>query len=1120
MNLKLKIHCITALSAAILGAASALPVYAASASHLSVPSASALSETSAATVRVDRAASHSGSALSPVDYVSTLVGTMSKREFSTGNTYPAVARPWGMNFWTPMTGVMGDGWTYSYTADKINGFKQTHQPSPWMNDYGQFVIMPATVSSDFEADKRASWFSHKAETATPYYYSVYLADHDVFTEMTATERAAAFRITYPEKELSYLIVDAFDTGSYIKVIPEENKIIGFTTKNCGGVPLNFKNWFVVSSDTPFEYVSTVTDGGKVSSETEAVSFHSGAVVGFRTVRGQKVNLKVASSFISLEQAELNLAELGDGDFDRIKREGKDRWNEVLGRIKVEDNDIDRLRTFWSCLYRALLFPRDLSEVDADGRRMHYSPYNGDVLPGYMFADTGFWDTFRSLFPLLNLVYPDQNVKIQEGLVNDYLESGFLPEWASPGHRPCMVGNNSASVVADAYIKGLRGYDIEKLWEAVVRDANSVHPTVSSSGRLGWQYYNELGYVPCDVGINESAARTLEYAYDDWCIWQLGLALGKPEKEIAVYRDRALNYRNLYLASESLMCGRKADGSFNLPLNPYKWGGDFTEGNALQYTWSVFHDPYGLMSLMGGEDAFNAALDNVFNMPPIFDDSYYGSTIHEIREMQVMNMGNYAHGNQPIQHMLYLYDWGGQPWKAQSRIREVMDKFYTSAPDGYCGDEDNGQTSAWYVFSALGFYPVCPATDQYDIGTTLFRKVTISLPSGKELVIEAPGNSRENCYISSMTVNGKPYSKMYFTHGQLTGGSHIVFKMSPEPNKSLGEKVSDRPYSMSGKPVEIKMKDQGIDRSAWIYVPSGVAGSNTVADAAVAAGSRTVADAAAGRAAGSSTVADAAAGRAAGSHAVATDSKTVKKNGKGGMPLVVVLHGYGGTAMRDGLRFKELADRYGFAVCWPQGAKDGTGHNCWNVGYPFQSDYSIDDTKFLRNLIGLLSRDYGVNPDNVFLTGMSNGGEMCYKMAAEHPETFSAIASIAGLTLNSMSVNYSKPVPFMEVHGTDDKVSNWDGDPENRGGWGAYLSVPAAVGHIIAANHAVEVGEESVPSKSKEVILHTYKGGLPAWKGGPSADVLLYEVIGGDHSWSEHSLDTCALVWDFFSRYLR
>ena len=736
--------------------------------------------------------------MDPVDHVSVLVGTMSKHSLSTGNTYPAIARPWGMNFWTPQTGTMGDGWTYCYTADKIRGFKQTHQPSPWINDYGQFAIMPVTGKAVFNQDERASWFSHKAEEAKPYYYSVYLADHDVYVELTPTERAAAFRITYPEDESPYLVVDAFDNGSYVKVIPEKNQIIGYTTKNSGGVPANFRNWFVIESDVPFEYVRTVSDGGCQSEELESQSSHSGAVVGFRLSEDRKVNLKVSSSFISADQAMVNMEELGDGDFDRLKDEGRVRWNEVLGRIKVEDDNIDNIRTFYSCLYRSVLFPRTLTETTSEGELVHYSPHTGEVCPGYFFTDTGFWDTFRCLFPLLNLVYPEMNEKMQEGLVNAYKESGFLPEWASPGHRGCMVGNNSASVVADAYVKGIRGYDIETLWEAVKHGANAAHPHVPSSGRLGWDWYNRLGYVPCDVGINESAARTLEYAYDDWCIYTLGKALGKSEDEIGVYRERALNYRNLYRREVSLMSGRKADGKFPENFSPLKWGGDFTEGNALHYTWSVFHDPAGLIELMGGDDAFNANLDKVFEIPPHFDDSYYGFTIHEIREMQIMNMGNYAHGNQPIQHMLYLYNWSGQPWKAQQRIREVMNKFYTCNPDGYCGDEDNGQTSAWYVFSALGFYPVCPATDQYILGTPLFKKVEVSLPGGKSLSINAPDNGKDNCYISGMKVNGKKYTRTYLEHDLLKKGAVINFTMADEPTKNRSVSQQDRPYSFSNE----------------------------------------------------------------------------------------------------------------------------------------------------------------------------------------------------------------------------------------------------------------------------------------------------------------------------------
>ncbi len=728
----------------------------------------------------------------PVDYVSTLVGTLSKYSLSTGNTYPAVALPWGMNFWVPQTGKMGDGWQYTYSADKIRGLKQTHQPSPWINDYGQFAVMP-TVGTVFDENKRASWFSHKAEKATPYYYSVYLADYDVTAEMAPTMRAAHMRFTYPATDEARLVVDAFDKGSYVKVIPDENKIIGYTTRNSGGVPANFKNYFVMVFERPFDYVAVVKDSLILESSKEIDCDHAGAIVGWKTRRGEQINVCVASSFISYEQAERNLKELSTSGFEGTKNAARDCWNEVLGKIEIEDTDIDRLRTFYSCLYRSVLFPRSFYEIDEKGNPVHYSPYNGQVRPGYMFTDTGFWDTFRCLFPLLNLVYPSMNEKMQEGLVNTYLESGFLPEWASPGHRNCMVGNNSASIVADAYMKRRRQYDIEELWKAVVHGANAVHPDVKSTGRLGYEYYNKLGYVPCDVKINESAARTLEYAYDDWCIYQLGKALGKPKKEIDIYAKRAMNYRHLFDKDHRLMRGKKQDGTFQSPYNPLKWGDAFTEGNAWHYTWSVFHDVEGLITLMGGREHFNNMLDSVFNLPPIYDDSYYGFPIHEIREMQIMNMGNYAHGNQPIQHMIYLYGFSGQPWKTQYWIREVMNRMYSAAPDGYCGDEDNGQTSAWYVFSALGFYPVCPATDQYVLGTPLFKKATLHLENGKEVVIQTSSAER---YIDRMTFNGSEYTKNYLTHKDLNNGGRLEFKMSAQPNYQRGTSAEDAPYSFS------------------------------------------------------------------------------------------------------------------------------------------------------------------------------------------------------------------------------------------------------------------------------------------------------------------------------------
>ena len=732
----------------------------------------------------------------PVEYVSPLVGTQSTFELSTGNTYPAIARPWGMNFWTPQTGKMGDGWQYVYTANKIRGFKQTHQPSPWINDYGQFVIMPVVGSPEFDQDKRASWFSHKGEIAKAYYYKVYLAEHDVVTELTPTDRAALFRFTFPENDHSYIVVDALDKGSYVKVIPEENKIIGYTTKNSGGVPDNFKNYFIIQFDKPFTYKATFADGTLSEGNVEQQANHAGAVIGFKTKKGEIVHAKVASSFISYEQAAINMKELGNDSFDTLVQKGKEAWNDVLSKIEVEGGNLDQYRTFYSCLYRSLLFPRKFYELDANGKVVHYSPYNGQVLPGYMYTDTGFWDTFRCLFPFLNLMFPSVNKEMQEGLINTYKESGFFPEWASPGHRGCMVGNNSASVLVDAYMKGVKVEDLKTLYEGLIHGTENVHPKASSTGRLGYEYYNELGYVPYDVKINENAARTLEYAYDDWCIYKLAKDLKRPKKEIDLFAKRAMNYKNLFDKETNLMRGKNKDGKFMAPFSPLKWGDAFTEGNSWHYSWSVFHDPQGLIDLMGGKDVFIQMLDSVFAVPPIFDDSYYGGVIHEIREMTVMNMGNYAHGNQPIQHMIYMYNYAGEPWKAQYWLRQVMNRMYTPGPDGYCGDEDNGQTSAWYVFSALGFYPVCPGTTQYVMGAPLFKKATLHFENGKSLVINAPANSAENFYIKSLKFNGQNYTKNYLDHNDLMKGAVLDIEMDDQPNKQRGIQTTDFPYSFS------------------------------------------------------------------------------------------------------------------------------------------------------------------------------------------------------------------------------------------------------------------------------------------------------------------------------------
>jgi predicted alpha-1,2-mannosidase len=730
----------------------------------------------------------------PVDLVNPLMGSQSVFSLSNGNTYPAIALPWGMNFWVPQTGKMGDGWIYTYNAEKIRGFKQTHQPSPWINDYGQFSIFPETGKPKIDEDSRASWFSHKAETVSPYYYKVYLADYDVSVEIAPTERAASFRFTFPETDSACIIIDAFDQGSYIKILPSENSIIGYSTKNSGGVPANFRNYFVIHFDKPFREAGVWHNNSLDSKVLEKKDKHVGALIQFSTRKGEQIHARIASSFISQEQAILNLQEIGSKDFETIKREARTAWNKQLGRISIEGGTTDQQRTFYSCLYRTMLFPRKFYETDAAGKTMHYSPYNGKVLPGYLFTDNGFWDTFRAAFPLFNLMEQELNTHIQEGLVNAYLESGWLPEWASPGHRDCMIGSNSASIIADAWLKGLRGYNIDTLYKAILKNSENEGP-LSSVGRKGVKYYNEKGYIPYDVKVNENVARTLEYAYDDFTIMQLAKALGRPASEIDKFALRCQNYRNVYDPSTKLMRGRNLDGSFQVPFSPFKWGDAFTEGNSWHYTWSVFHDIQGLIGLMGGEKQFVAMLDSVFVVPPVFDDSYYGFPIHEIREMQIMNMGNYAHGNQPIQHMVYLYNYAGESYKTQYWVREIMNRLYTPAPDGYCGDEDNGQTSAWYVFSAMGFYPVCPGTSQYVIGAPLFNKITLTLENGNKVVINAPQNSSENRYVKSVSLNGKLWTGTWFDHFELMKGTVIEFNMVDSPQRQV---VSIPPYSFSNE----------------------------------------------------------------------------------------------------------------------------------------------------------------------------------------------------------------------------------------------------------------------------------------------------------------------------------
>ena len=746
-------------------------------------------------------------------YVNPLIGSDSSHELSNGNTYPAIALPWGMNFWTPQTGKMGDGWIYTDKNSGLVGIRQTHQPSPWINDYGAFSIMPITGKLKVLENERKSQFNNLQ--VLPHYYKVKLIDSKTTVELTPTKRSAHFKIEFPKDLESHLVIDAFFKNSTIKVLPKENKIIGVSKNNSGGVPENFSNYFIIEFNTPFDEFGTWDGKGKIYPTAELSGKHVGSYVSFINNKNNVVEVRISSSFISHEQAQINLdREIPKNQtFEKTKALAKEVWNNELSKIKVKpalsdtfENKKDYFKAhetaksnvikFYSSFYRTLLFPREFHEYNSKGEQIHYSPYNGKIEKGPLYTDNGFWDTFRAVFPFYTLMYPEKLGEILQGImVNPYKESGWLPEWSSPGHRDCMIGSNSASIIAEAYLKGINNFDIETAYQGIINSSNNEGP-LSSVGRKGVKEYNSLGYIPFDTSVNESVARTLEYSYNDYCIWKLAEKLERPEEEITRFKNRSFNYKNVFDSSTNFMRGKSSDGNFESPFRPDKWGGVFTEGSAWHYTWSVLHDPQGLINLMGGRENYVRKMDQIFTSDPSSDYSYYGFKIHEILEMEIGGMGQYAHGNQPVQHAIYLYNYAQEPWKTQEKVRYVMDNLYGSGADGYCGDEDNGQTSAWFVFSSLGFYPVAPVTGQYVIGSPLFEEVTIELSNGKELKINAKNNSAKNIFIKDFNFNQLQYNKNWLDHADLREGGVIDFEMSTTPNFNWGSDKSSVPYSMS------------------------------------------------------------------------------------------------------------------------------------------------------------------------------------------------------------------------------------------------------------------------------------------------------------------------------------
>ena len=758
--------------------------------------------------------------------VNPLMGSDSVRDYSHGNTFPAVALPFGMNAWSPYTQPARDNFFYQYRQNLIRGIRQTHQPSPWMGDYAAFSLMPVSGKLAVNENDRASTFRHEQEIAQPNYYRVKLDTWNATVEVAPTERGACFRFTFGGTGDPFVVLDAFagKKTSSVEIHPAQRKITGMTRNARGTLPANFVNYFVIVFDRPFVGLGTWSStpatlsaderaAGKVVADV--VNVNSGAVklegndamgafVKFDPHGPRVVTCRVASSFISLEQAERNLErEIGTADFDSIRKRAEMRWNEALGRVRIEGGTVEQQRTFYTALYRSLLFPQKFYELNAGGTPVYFSPYDGKVHEGFLYTNSGFWDTFRAVHPLLNLLFPEVSEEILPGLLNAYDESGWLPAWSSPAHRDIMIGNHAFSLFADGWVKGIRTFDVPKALAAMIHDANTQGPPkLSAVGRDGVKYYNTLGYVPYSGvpdavdSVAEAAAKTLEFAYDDFCLAELARLTGhRPEADL--FAKRAMNYANLFDAKSGFMRGRRADGSWDEPFFPDEWGGPFTEGNAWHWTWSVMQDVPGLVKLMGGDKAFAEKLDAVFAAEPTFKVGTYKQTIHEMTEMVAANLGQYAHGNEPVHHLIYLYDYVGQPWKTQARVRQVMTLLYQPTPDGFCGDEDTGQMSAWYVFSALGFYPVCPGEPNYAIGSPLFDKATLKFANGKTMVISAKENGPQRCYIQGAELNGKTFDRTFVTHPELLAGGELVFKMTSAPNyKWATEKASRPPSAMA------------------------------------------------------------------------------------------------------------------------------------------------------------------------------------------------------------------------------------------------------------------------------------------------------------------------------------
>jgi predicted alpha-1,2-mannosidase len=704
----------------------------------------------------------------PVDRVNLHIGT-GDGVVAYGGTMPFVSTPFGMTNWTPQTrqNKVG-GVSYKYQDSAITGFIGTHQPAIWMGDYGYVTIVPELDTIKTTPEERRMSFNHADEVTTPYYYSV-SADAGQYrrirTEITATEHSAIMRFTFPAIHNANIVAEATRPGikGMIHFDPDKNEISGYNPDrmDAGLGPFvlpNFRGYFVVQFSKQSSSHGTYADSALRPGAETAMDSNVGAYLTFETKGSETVEVKIGTSFISIDQARENLnREIPDWNFEAVSARLKKLWNDKLGMFSIEGASPDQEKIFYTALYHAMLYPKLFSEYGH-----YYSAFDDKIHPGVSYTAYSIWDIFRAEHSLLTLVAPERNGDMITALLQDYREGGWLPKWPNPSYTNIMIGTHADSLIAESVNKGFHGFDYKLAHEAVYKDAmtrpdeDTKHrwfdrePNTPYEARAGLTYSKQLGYIPDDKTA-EDASSTLEESYDDWCVAQVAKALGKTS-DYEYFLRRSLNYKLLFNPATGFMQARNSDGSWADPS--FGW----TEGDKWVYTWAELHDIPGLMQLMGGADKFNAELDEHFRG------------------------GHNQHDNEPSHHYGYLYDYSGQPWKTQSKVREIAAKFYANDPGGIDGDDDCGQMSAWYIFTALGFYPLNPASGDYLIGSPLYSKITFDLPAGKAFSVTAVNNSEQNIYIQSAKLNGMPLKIPVIHYADIVAGGKLEFQMGPTPSR--------------------------------------------------------------------------------------------------------------------------------------------------------------------------------------------------------------------------------------------------------------------------------------------------------------------------------------------------